>query len=259
MHPHLSALQQLSTREEIEKFISGLSVEDTTELFYIVGEAPDAYLEKIPAMIKGSSLFGLIAMITAEERVLDNLLKKYLHEEFFQHQLLIALEEFQKAVSSLQTEGESLYNRALQSPDLNLQEFEETIKILLQHCKTMTETENSFLRFIWQTERPDLIDRGSNLKEELLRVKEGIEKLPKLLAEAKNAQFSAPDESSPLEALPDLGITYPDQLLQLAKELGLNTADLLLEKLQKNGFKSVKSFKEKHIYSKSLLVHYLKK
>lgn len=124
----------------------------------------------------------------------------------------------------------------------------------------MVETENRFLKFIWQTERPDLIDRGSKLKEELIRAKEQLEKLPMLFAEAKNAQFTSPDDASAIEALPDLGISYPDQLAQFAKELGTKTekpAEYIQERLQKAGLRSVKALKEHKLYSKALLKRYL--
>lgn len=256
----IDALDKLSDRQAIEKFVSTLSVEDTTELFFLVGEDPEKYKEKIPSLIKGASLFALIAMIATEERVIEKLFKKYLKEEFFQHQLFLSLDEFQKAIFSLDTESAAFLKQAIQNPDTSYRELEKTVQTILQHCKSMVETENRFLKFIWQTERPDLIDRGSKLKEELIRAKEQLEKLPLLFTEAKNTQFSSPDDASAIEALPDLGISYPDQLAQFAKELGTKTekpAEYIQERLQKAGLRSVKALKEHKLYSKALLKRYL--
>lgn len=258
----IEALDKISDREAIEQYVSTLSVEDATELFFFVGEAPEKYKDKIPSLIKGVSLFGLIAMIATEERVIEKLFKNYLKEEFFQHQLFLALDEFQKAILSLDTESSAFLKQAIQNPDTSFHELESTIRTILQHCKSMAETENRFLKFIWQTERPDLIERGSRLKEELIRAKEQLERLPSLFVEAKNAQFTSPDDASAIEALVDLGISYPDQISEFAKELGAkadekNPAEFIQEKLQKAGLRSIKSLKEKKLYSKALLRHYL--
>lgn len=258
----LEVLKKLNDRKEIEQFASSLSVEDATELLFLVGESPDSYKEKIPSLLKGVSLFGLIAMITTEERVFDKLFKTYLKEEFFLHQLLLALEEFHKAVVSLHTESAAFYNEAVKNSDTSFTEFEKVIQLLIQNTKSLSETESRFLKFIWQTERSDLIERGSTIKEELVHAKERLEKMPKQFIEAKNALFAAPDTASAIDALPDLGISYADQIAQFAKELGLRNndqkpADFILEKLQKHNLKTIKALKEKKLYSKALLYRYL--
>ncbi len=232
----------------------------------MIAESPSSFEEKIVPLIAGMHLHAFIAMLAIGEKNVTTLLKNYTQTEPFQHKLVLATSELAKGVDSLRVEADRFLKDAVSNPKQTLIAFEESVRLLQGHAKSLEETIQHFLEFVWDTEKSDLILRMSEVKEQLLHLKQHLSQFPSLFKEMKAQIFKSPDDASGVAALADLGWVYGDELDQLALKLGWqkngkahSEATAFLEKfLSDKGLTSVKAFKDRGITSKEALLAFLR-
>lgn len=261
MEAYLNELKNLKERNEVELWISKLSVEDATGVFYEIARSPEAFQEKILPLIAGVHLHAFIAMLAIGDKVLINFFKKYSKQELFLHKLTAATNEVQRGVESLAQASEQLLAQGLTLETATLAQFDRHCSELLHHADKLLETLQHFLEFIWVSDRPDLIERCSKVKEGLIRLKLHLKALPQKYREERAKVFHAHDQAPPIEALADIGFLYPDDIKQLASKLGWqeneSEQDFLNKKLSQSKLNTVKAFKQQGIFNRTLLLQHL--
>jgi hypothetical protein len=260
----LKKLDALSGRAEIEAWVSTLSVDDSVELVYTIALDPAPYKDKVEPILAGLPVLAFLAMLSIGEKKLLNFFKPYMALELFQHKLMFAGSQLKAAVDSLEQAALDLLNHAVDDENETVASFKKKGEVLQKHAHSLNETLKHFLEVVWSTERPDLIDPFSSLREDMLRLKGFLETLPTKLLEARNQIFKAPDQSLPIEALADLGWFYPQDLKDLAVKLGCQETEspeaisrYLNDYFSKKKLANVAAFKSNALNRKKSLLQFL--
>lgn len=264
MHQLTKKLESLNHRAEIESWVSTLSVDDAVELVYSIALDPVPYKDKIEPVLAGLPVLAFLAMLSIGDKKLLNFFKPYIGLELFQHKLLFAGQQLKGAVDSLEQAALGLLKSGVDDENETVSSFKRKTEILQKHSHSLSETLKHFLEVVWSTERPDIIDPFSSLREEMLRLNGFLENLPKQLLEARNQIFKASDQALPIEALADLGWFYPQDLKELAVKIGCKEADspeavirYLNDFFAKKRLETVAAFKAQGINRKKSLLQFL--
>lgn len=225
MSPLLKKLESFSGRAEIEAWVSSLSVDDSVELVYTIALDPSPFKDKVEPILAGLPVLAFLAMISIGEKKLLKFFKPYMGLELFQHKLLFAGSQLKAAVESLEQAALGLLKNGVDDENETVASFKKKAEVLQKHAHSLNETLKHFLEVVWSTERPDLIDPFSSLREEMLRLNGFLETLATKFVEVRNQIFKAPDHALPIEALADLGWFYPQDLKDLAVKMGCKESD----------------------------------
>lgn len=264
MSPLTKKLETLNHRSEIEAWVSTLSVDDSVELVYSIALDPALYKDKVEPILAGLPVLAFLAMLSIGDKKLLNFFKPYIGLELFQHKLLFAGQQMKGAVDSLEQTATGLLKSGVEDENETPTSFKKKTEILQKHAHSLNETLKHFLEVVWSTERPDIIDPFSSLREEMLRLNGFLENLPKQLLEARNQIFKAPDQARSIEALADLGWFYPQDLKELAEKVGCKQTDspeavirYLNDFFAKKRLDTVAAFKAQGINRKKSLLQFL--
>lgn len=264
MSPFTKKLETLNHRAEIEAWVSSLSVDDSVELVYTIALDPAPYKDKIEPVLAGLPVLAFLAMLSIGDKKLLNFFKPYIGLELFQHKLLFAGQQLKGAVDSLEQAAVGLLKSGIDDENETIASFKKKTEILQKHAHSLSETLKHFLEVVWSTERPDIIDPFSSLREEMLRLNQFLDTLSTQLLEARNQVFKAPDQALPIEALADLGWFYPQELKDLAIKVGCKETDspeavtrYLNDFFSKKKLASVAAFKSQGLNRKKSLLQFL--
>lgn len=125
---------------------------------------------------------------------------------------------------------------------------------------------DQILKLTWLSERSELVEIFSNLKNHFLILKQHESTRPAMLLNRVNSIFGSDNTASSIDGLPALGINYVEDLKQLSAVLGDDLANLpsnsllpaIHDRLNGAGLTTISDLQAHQIYTKEHLFAFLK-
>lgn len=143
----------------------------------------------------------------------------------------------------------------------------EQIASLRDKTVALNHLLDQVLKLTWLSDRPDLVDAFSALKNHFSTLIFEEEGQPANLLIRLNSIFGSKNEDSSIEGLSALGINYLEDLKELSVHLGNEISDLpeknllaaIHDRLNAAGLSTIEDLKKHKIFTKEHLFAYLKK
>ena len=292
----MNKIREIEDKQQLEALGSRLAPQEILEILNELIADTSQKWKLLPLMIKMQPhTFSKLLEYSHDGHI--ELFKEESLTEPIQHQLLIFSHLFENHLSQLQKKKLELSNviSALKSQPITLQDvrvIKKNLQILSQEYESALAILSKGLIIVWNSNRIDLIDRLSKLKDqfhtELATQIGGVSDgqmtgLFLQLEQALHAVYGDPHDSQDLEALEDtdpaieafpkfgiwfledyqdVGLIEPDtQELSHLNETYVEEQLLLKgEKLLRGqGIQTIKDLKDKQIFSREMLKEFLKK
>ena len=266
MKEFLEHLLELNEPQEIEKAVEQLTLSEADHLLNQLEEQPTFPAEKITPIIAGLKLPIFKELLSSS----GSFFKHHVHKEALHHKISRIIFEKELSLKELQDLYGSMQKRIEQFPitpvvATSLSALQEELYAYLKTVNESIHLLNMLLELCWLAERVDLIEQLNLLKKRYMYLDLYHQMLLENLKGRLNQTFQAQDQSSALEALISLGLSYEKQWKDFLNLLGENSDGLeeskLLEMMEKRlnlaGLSTVADFKKRGIYTQEELLNQL--
>lgn len=264
MNDFMNQILQMTDPFEIEKGVEKLQVKQAFDLI----SNPSLSADKIAPIIAGLTLPVFKVLLLSE----TSFFKTHAQKEALHHRIVLLISENEAQLKKFQEFYEGLELRIEQfsvAPlvENSLESLHEELRTPLTEIHQSDKILNSLLELAWLAQRIDLIELLNLLKKRHHKIESYQQMLLEKLKQRLNSTFEAQDQSSALEALSSLGLSYESQWRGFLSILGeQNLEDLsenellnLIEKrLERAGIHTVADFKTCEIYTQKKLLEYIK-
>jgi hypothetical protein len=263
MEETIACILNLTDRKEIEQAIRRISLDDSRKLFAHLAKSPSSYAEKVAPILSGLPLSHFV--ILSQEATF----KPYVQMEVLQHKIHLLVGTFREELKISQSKIDPL-NREIEALSLPLDPINSSqkgIQSAIQENQTTLHLLNHILELSWLSERVDLIQALSALKEGFIYLLNRLLSLQATLLNRSKSILGSQDDASNLEALASLGFLYLEDFQKFLHLLGEKNEgkpeeeilNLISSRLNTMGLASIKDFKEHELFTKERLFAYLNK
>ena len=250
---------QLQTPKEIGSIVTKLSY---IEICQLLDHLPKENPLLISAVITG------IPMEYFSQLLIDypSFFKQYAEYEITQHKLSLLELQMKQELQSIKDTLDHLFkciSALAQSQGITT--FSDEISQLKDRLKYIESPIQALIETVWLSERPDLIQLASNLKEQMTHLQIAIVALEKTLIQHMQSIFDQEDTADAMEGLGSLGFLYVEDyqaILQSLEETAPLSQSILIERLRhylhQSHLFTIKDLKVNEIFTKERLLEFLK-
>ena len=266
MNDPVKHLLNLKNPKEIAEGVSHLALDDVKTLLSTLERGETEYKDHILPVILGlqPSHFAILAS--------SPLIQKRISTEAIQSKMNSLIPYFQDLYDQYNIEKQTINDCINELPLFPvsaelLGSLCEQIVSLRDKTVTLNHLLDQVLKLTWLSDRPDIVDAFSALKNHFSTLIFEEEKQPTDLLVRLNSVFGSKNEDSSIEGLSALGISYLEDLKELSIHLGNEVSELpeknllaaIHDRLNAAGLSTIEDLKKHKIFTKEHLFAYLKK